>query len=227
MHAGCTAFSSTGALNACGRCGWMENPWERHLRGWMFACCASVKRILPVHGSAANSKIRFGPRLLPSHNLLLCLFHIAANHRLAKITQWELELNCSHISNNDAKNILFMMIDYCLCFWLLHAGSIPSHHHHFRLSRDVQLLRLVYFHYTNRSALAWDRKKPVYWSDEPVQVIQSKTFFIFCCLHGHKWLNCSEVWLCGSSPACVPGLAEIDSNPPFHLDRESAALNCE
>lgn len=31
-----------------------------------------------------------------------------------------------------------------------------------RLSRDEKLLRLVYFYDTNRSALAWDRKKPVY-----------------------------------------------------------------
>lgn len=37
VHAGCSPYSSTGALNVCGRCGWMENPRERHLCGWTLA----------------------------------------------------------------------------------------------------------------------------------------------------------------------------------------------
>lgn len=32
------------------------------------------------------------------------------------MTQWELGLNLSHISCNDAKNGLFMFIDYCFSF---------------------------------------------------------------------------------------------------------------
>lgn len=68
--------------------------------------------------------------------------------------------------------------DYC---WenVFSPSVTPSLARFQRLSRDEQLLKLVYFYYTNRPALAWDRKKPVYWPDEPMQVLQSKTFSSF------------------------------------------------
>lgn len=136
MHAGCTSFSSTGALNVCGRCEWMEDPPERRFL-WVDVLHAMSRWnvFCPCTGSAAfnpKKKSDLGLDRSGCQPRTFCsVWSMAASHRLEKMTQWEPGLHFSHISTNDAKIGLFVIIYYCFGSWLLHTGSVPSHHHHF------------------------------------------------------------------------------------------------
>lgn len=91
--------------------------WRIHERGIYVGGCfarhVSVKRILP--STAFNpKKSDLGLDCSGCQPRTFCsVCSVAASHRLEKMTQWELGLNFSHISTNDAKIGLFMIIYYC------------------------------------------------------------------------------------------------------------------
>lgn len=123
MHAGCTSFSSTAVLNVCGRCEWMENPRERRLCGWMFCtpCLGETHSARARLCCVQSKKSDLGLACSGCQPRTFCsVCSMAASHRLEKMTQWELGLNFSHISTNDAKIGLFVIIYYSFGSWLLH-----------------------------------------------------------------------------------------------------------
>lgn len=97
--------------------------------GGCFARHVSVKRILPVHGlccvQSKKKKSDLGLDCSGCQPRTFCsVWSMAASHRLEKMTQWELGLHFSHISTNDAKIGLFVIIYYCFASWLLHTGNL-------------------------------------------------------------------------------------------------------